>query len=584
MRLMGPVRWAAALGALAVLSAGSAVGFGVTAAQAASGNCPTVDPDTGIVTGTAGVDWSGCDLVLANGNPTILEGDFDDANLSGANLSGAILDTSISGTDFAGANLSGARLTFGMSGVDFTGANLTGVVVYYLWNSDLSGADISKANFAYADFQDIKSGGLTDAGGQPTLPRNWSLSNGFLIGPSIDLSGLDYPSLGSGAPNLSSRNFTGSIFSSANLTGARLSEDIFTGSQFVDTNLTGANLGDDQFYGDNLQGAIMTGATMVGVESDGITGTPAQLPANWALVGGYLLGPTARLASADLSGDDLTGVDLHASDLSNASLAGANLTNANLDGTYVTGTDFTGATWFNTTCPDGTNSGNDGGTCANNINDQPPVAAPVVNGTGPGQAAGWFTKATITWNWSDVGGTVDTAKCPATTTTAIQGDPAMITASCTNTVGAVGSGAVGIYLQHTGPGVKVTGVAAGRVYFAGHVPATGCRTTDAISGVAQEAMLSVAAADRWGLGAFVATCAGATNNAGLAQAAPVRVRYTVVAGLGTVLAPKNKATVARSAKTIAVSFRLDGLSTATAAALASQNAIRVTLPAPPSPR
>lgn len=117
---------------------------------------------------------------------------------SGANLSGAILDTSISGTDFAGANLTGARLTPGMSGVDFTGAKLTGVVVYYLWHSDLSGADISNANFAYADFWDVKSGGVTDTGGQPTLPRNWSLSKGFLIGPSVDLSGLDYPSLGSG--------------------------------------------------------------------------------------------------------------------------------------------------------------------------------------------------------------------------------------------------------------------------------------------------------------------------------------------------------------------------------------------------
>ena len=111
MRLTGRARWAAALAVLAVLSAGGAAGFSVTAARAASANCPTVDPGTGIVTGTAGVNWSGCDLVLANGPQTILQGDFDNANLSGANLAGAFLDAAITGTDFAGANLSGGQLT-----------------------------------------------------------------------------------------------------------------------------------------------------------------------------------------------------------------------------------------------------------------------------------------------------------------------------------------------------------------------------------------------------------------------------------------------------------------------------------------
>lgn len=582
MRLTRRARSAAALAALAVLSAGGASGFGVTAARAASANCPTVDPATGVVTATAGVDWSGCDLVLSNGTQTILEGDLDNANLSGANLKGIQMGTSLTGTDFAGANLSGAQLTTGMDGANFTGANLTGAVVHYLWNSDLSGADISLANFTGAEFRDVKSGGVTDPGGQPALPSGWSLSNGFLIGPSIDLSGLDYPSLGGKTPNLSSMTLNGSIFSSANLTGATINQDFINGSQFVNTNLTGANLYDDRLYGDNLQGAIMTGAVMLHVESWGITGTPAKLPADWALIGGYLLGPYARLgtSSPDLSGDNLTGVDLHGAVLSNANFASANLTGANLDGATVSGASFTGATWSGTTCPDGTNSGNDGGTCANNLNDQPPAANPVVTGTGPGQAGGWFTKATITWNWSDAGGTVDPAKCPATTVTAVQGNPATITASCANTVGAVGSDTIGLDLQHTGPAVVVTGVAAGRVYAAGYVPAAGCRTTDAISGVARKAKLSVAASGRQGLGAVTATCAGATNNAGLAQAAPVRVKYTVAAGLSAVLAPKNKATVARSAKTFTVSFRLDHLSAAAAATLASQHAIRVTLAGP----
>ena len=582
MRLAGRARWAGTLAVLAVLGAGSAAGFGLSAAQAASANCPTVDPVTGIVTATAGVDWSGCDLVLPNGPQTIIAGDLDNANLSGANLSGVKMGTSLTGTDFAGADLSGAQLTTGMDGANFTGANLSGAVVYYLWNSDLSGADISRADFTDTEFEDVKSGGLTDPGGPPALPSGWRLSDGFLIGPSIDLSGLDYAALGGKAPNLSSMTFNGSDFSSANLTGAMVFEDYINGSQFTDTNLTGANLSDDRLYGVNLQGAIMTGAVMTSVESYGITGTPAKLPADWALAGGFLLGPYARLGSSspDLSGDNLTGVDLHGADLSNANFAGANLTGANLSGATVSGATFTGVTWSGTTCPDGTNSGNDGGTCANNINDQPPTASPVVSGTGPGQAGGWYTKATITWNWTDAGGTIDPAKCPATTTTAAQGDPATITAKCTNTVGATGTGTVGVLLQHTGPAVAVTGVAAGRVYAAGHVPQAGCRTTDAISGVAKKAKLTITVSGRQGLGAVTATCAGATNNAGIAQAAPVRVKFTEAAGLSAVLAPKNKATVARSAKTFTVSFRLDHLTAATAAALASQHAIRVTLAGP----
>ena len=49
----------------------------------------------------------------------------------------------------------------------------------------------------------------------------------------------------------------------------------------------------------------------------------------------------ARPDAPDLTGADLTGANLHRADL-------------------------TGVIWSNTTCPDGTNSNNDGGTCAKN--------------------------------------------------------------------------------------------------------------------------------------------------------------------------------------------------------------------------
>lgn len=88
-----------------------------------------------------------------------------------------------------------------------------------------------------------------------------------------------------------------------------------------------------------------------------------------------------QLKGANLGGANLTGADLSNADLTNATLYGANLTGASLANTTLTGADLTGAdladsnligtTWSNTTCPDGSKSDNDGGTCANNLHVAP---------------------------------------------------------------------------------------------------------------------------------------------------------------------------------------------------------------------
>jgi hypothetical protein len=74
------------------------------------------------------------------------------------------------------------------------------------------------------------------------------------------------------------------------------------------------------------------------------------------------------LTNANLSGAILTGADLTGADLAGANLRGANLTNADLDGAIASAsTNFNNATWANTTCPNGTNSDNDTGTCVMNL-------------------------------------------------------------------------------------------------------------------------------------------------------------------------------------------------------------------------
>lgn len=77
----------------------------------------------------------------------------------------------------------------------------------------------------------------------------------------------------------------------------------------------------------------------------------------------------------------------------------------------------------------------------------------------------------------------------------------------------------------TAPVVAVTGVKNGATYRRNKVPKAGCSTTDALSGVAVQATLTVTGGNKNGTGTFTATCGGAldlADNPGLAS-----VTYTV---------------------------------------------------------
>ena len=58
---------------------------------------------------------------------------------------------------------------------------------------------------------------------------------------------------------------------------------------------------------------------------------------------------------------------LYDADLIDANLYNADLTDAWLYGADLTGADLTDIYWNNTTCPDGTNSDDNGDTCENNL-------------------------------------------------------------------------------------------------------------------------------------------------------------------------------------------------------------------------
>ncbi len=89
----------------------------------------------------------------------------------------------------------------------------------------------------------------------------------------------------------------------------------------------------------------------------------------------------AILVTSNFSGANLTGANLQNAMIGFVNFSNANLTNANLNGSFICSDQpndpepvtqpfpdaslpiLTGAMWSNTTCPDGTNSDSNGGTC-----------------------------------------------------------------------------------------------------------------------------------------------------------------------------------------------------------------------------
>lgn len=170
------------------------------------------------------------------------------------------------------------------------------------------------------------------------------------------------------------------------LRGANLNRAQVTGQgALLGSNLSGANLNhasitaQDALIDADLQGANLEHATLdaaaiaVGADLTGVNLNNTDVAGLGDLLSANLTG--ANLHGATLSGTwVLTGANLTGAHLDDATISGsnalfeANLTGADLRGAQVTGgTALTGAVYSHTTCPDGTNSDSDDGTCSNNL-------------------------------------------------------------------------------------------------------------------------------------------------------------------------------------------------------------------------
>ena len=267
---------------------------------------------------------------------------LDDINLNGLDLSDMNLSGSIlNDTNIGNANLTNVRLNSAQwLNVDVGTSNLT--------DADVTGA-LLVGDFHQANLRGVRSGDTCFGG---TLPTGYmaasqspvSICNnadaqvrGYLVGPGVDLSSRD----------LSGITMAGVDFSDADLRRANLSY-----ANLNDTDLTGADLTSAVLYGTYLNNADISGARLLGVATSKLRGTPV-LPSGYALVQGYIIGPSvdlygarivnATLTNMDLSDSDLTGATLTNSDLSGTDLSGASMVRMAAAGSKFVGSDLTRA-------------------------------------------------------------------------------------------------------------------------------------------------------------------------------------------------------------------------------------------------
>jgi uncharacterized protein YjbI with pentapeptide repeats len=243
------------------ISAGAGAGGGVWAVRAGFLLGPTAIARLATL-GAGGVDLSGinlqaCDLSGANFtgaifvNNDVTAANFTNANFTGVTSQGLLTATTAGSSQpvFAGTsasytlrggfivgptvalaskNLTGVNLaSLALTSANFANANLT--------NAVLTAADISGATFAGATFAGIRSGQIVSpdqgaaaaaaAAAAVTLPANFQLRGGFILGPGCNLSGDDLTNVDASGTNLTNAvitpatQFTNTLIVGATITG-----------------------------------------------------------------------------------------------------------------------------------------------------------------------------------------------------------------------------------------------------------------------------------------------------------------------------------------------------------------------------
>lgn len=163
--------------------------------------------------------------------------------------------------------------------------------------------------------------------------------DGTTYHPGADLSNTDQS-----GKDLMQCDLHGIDFSGATFTDTRLGNADLSGADLSGATFDGADLKNAKVVGANLEGAELGAVDSVLVFSGGVIGTPASLPVNWTLTGGFLVGPGVNLVGTDLTGVDLSHTNLTYAFLTDADLTGADLSYTTLTQSTLQGTALGGAT------------------------------------------------------------------------------------------------------------------------------------------------------------------------------------------------------------------------------------------------
>lgn len=138
--------------------------------------------------------------------------------------------------------------------------------------------------------------------------------------------------------------------------GSRLSNKDLSGAIFSNSSING-----DSNQIPNLTGVILDRANLIFMQITQVNLANAKI--RNADASNSVINNT-NLSGADLSNSNFTSGAFVGSDFTNTNLTNANLTNTQMnEATNMSSANISGVIWSNTTCPDGTNSDNNGSTC-----------------------------------------------------------------------------------------------------------------------------------------------------------------------------------------------------------------------------
>ena len=190
-----------------------------------------------------------------------------DANLKGVNFQGA----DVRGIEFSGADLEGANfLNLDLTNSEFNSSNLenailTGTKLYdcNFIRAKLDGSNLEGAEFSgQTDLYRVKGTNIT--GNPKVMPEGFTIVDGFIIGPSVDLSFANLQGI-----VLENLNLSGALLSQANLSEAVLKKVNLSEANLESALLKQANIIEVQLSKTNLRGANLEGAILKNPQLDG---------------------------------------------------------------------------------------------------------------------------------------------------------------------------------------------------------------------------------------------------------------------------------------------------------------------------